>query len=562
MEAGIAAIKKRISSLSVNTEYEQSLLDNLTVDTAVETILVAGDQFSAVHMLLPTEEKPFLPEEFPAFPVTVEYGEVFRIKVVNAAKEIELYHTAGDFRHFCSGRLRELTQFTVQIPNPFLRDTRLIYFFLDDNLCQLNSAALGSSGCIVCLAADAGGLSDDYMELCRWLKDERCISNRVSMVLYQNGAFRNRMLPFMAESVLNRKKIGVFRCAKNNQDLLKPEKAIQAAVLDIQERKADNVADGVCAACCDSLKQKLEDALAEAKKDTETNEETAEKYRKALRTFQAMCVTERYAFSEILTKEEYENLTREIHEMFELLRIKLPAMVDEVVAKSDAVKADLKNLAGDYLGALIESYIGSLLDEITSGILNSRSRKEFDDLCNRFRRVMRDVELEYSEIEEQTKTAILRMGDINIGDFHTPLSGIIAPMLTFALCKVLSLFQLHLGFLARQAITEGFVMLTDAAMPKKAYARSVCKAIQGKLDELEQEISKQIQETILPCVSDTLLAEFDALVKLYSDQLQRRKEEYDKRYADTRQLARKLTEEQNMLHSIFESVSLAGNAEI
>ena len=168
---------------------------------------------SQLFSLLATEE-PLL--EFgwtPFFPIEAEYGEAISIRVVNRAGEIERFHNTADFRQCCGSRLEELTACTVQLPDPLLKRSSLRFLMLNNTSFQmLNERAAGCTGCVIVIAADAGGFSEDYQTLCDWLADERCAADRVSLILTQRAPRLNPALEMMAETMLKREKIAVFRC--------------------------------------------------------------------------------------------------------------------------------------------------------------------------------------------------------------------------------------------------------------------------------------------------------------------------------------------------------------
>ena len=257
-------LSQLLPTLCVDTSYEQGLL--AASGTSGERLLVAGSQESQLFSLLATEE-PLL--EFgwtPFFPIEAEYGEAISIRVVNRAGEIERFHNTADFRQCCGSRLEELTACTVQLPDPLLKRCSLRFLMLNDTSFQmLNERAAGCTGCVIVIAADAGGFSEDYQTLCDWLADERCAADRVSLILTQRAPRLNPALEMMAETMLKREKISVFRCSLGRGSGLPPARALDHAVRDILDRSgAGRDDDGVIRTCCVRVEEKLRTALAEA----------------------------------------------------------------------------------------------------------------------------------------------------------------------------------------------------------------------------------------------------------------------------------------------------------
>lgn len=520
-----------MNSLSIDTQYEQKLLESLTCQAELETILVVGDADAAPCTLLPLEKQLFETGDAFDFPLVAEYADVFSIHAVNRAGETEHYKMISDFRYFCASRFGEFCQCTVRIPDPLLKQYRLVYHQLSGDMDALNEAAKGCTGCILVMAADAGGLSDNYLSLCHWLAGERCIAGRTSMILNFRSPFRNRMLPFMAESQLKRKKLAVFKCGVSEQGTLTAARALESALLDIQERNGDSTEKDVLFVCMEHVKNRLHNEVRSLQEQQKKKSELAEQYKKAGELFQAMCTTEKYSLASILSKEDLEDLHSEIHGMFGLLRNRFPQMVEEVMDKSQNPKRDLKNLAGDYLSALTDSFIDSLLREVTDELLIPQTRQHFTNVCERFRRMMQEVQLEYETLEEHVKTEFLRMNEINLGDFCPAIAQAVSDVLT-RIIQILLVGEFESwGLLIADWLNDEisrFIAATAAAvMTKKQYAKSLCSHIQKQLDEHEQKICQQLQDTIFPRLTDMLQKEFEKLTQLYSDQIRERFLQYE-----------------------------------
>jgi len=531
MALNITQLETCLRSMSIDTSYEQKLLSGISCQQSDETILITGDPQADIYTLIPAPEQLFFADESIPFPLMVEYAETFSVQVFFGSNT-EIYHSVKDFRHLCHDRFAQVHRCVVSIPDELLRQNHLVFFTLDHNLPQLADSCPHCTGCVIVATADAGGLSEDYLDLCRWLLEDRCISKRVTLLLNHSGVFDNPVLELMTQTVLNRKKLGVIKCSTEDQAGFF---ALKAAVYDIQERSMEGIADAALLSCCSRIRQRLQAAVLEEQKIAQSNQLFAEKYRSADKTYNAMCVTELYSFAEILTKEEQENLWREIKSMFTRLRSCFPQMVDEVLQGSPNPRQDLKNLSGDYLGTLIDAYVEEILNEVLEDYLIPRTRERFHDLCDRFRRMMQDADLEYEQIENQARTVLLKMGDVNIGDYHTPLAEIAATVITaiikMSLTALLSKIGLgdwgyHIGRGLGKVVNSELTVLADTVTPIKYYARNITKVLMDQTNNLEQQVLQQIQETLIPRMSGVLQSEFETLVDIYRDQLQQKAEHY------------------------------------
>jgi len=148
---------------------------------------------------------------------------------------------------------------------------------------------------------------------------------------------------------------------------------------------------------------------------------------------------------------------------------------------------------------------------------------------------MQDADLEYEQIENQARTVLLKMGDVNIGDYHTPLAEIAATVITaiikMSLTALLSKIGLgdwgyHIGRGLGKVVNSELTVLADTVTPIKYYARNITKVLMDQTNNLEQQVLQQIQETLIPRMSGVLQSEFETLVDIYRDQLQQKAEHY------------------------------------
>lgn len=533
MQINIAELEGCFQSMSIDTSKERTLLNSILHMQNEETILIAGDQQADIYALLPTQEQLFLADECVSFPLRVEYADIFSIEVVLDSHKTEIYHNVKDFRHFCGSRFGSIEYCVVYIADEIFRNHHLVYFTIDRNIQQIADYCMQCVGCILVVAADAGGLSETYLDLCRWLSEERCISKRVTLLLNNCRGFVNSMLEYMVQTILKRKKLGVIQCGING---ITADFALKAAVSDIQERSMEGITEAVFHSCCSQVRQRLQGAIVQERDNEQQNQALAEKYQLACKNYHAMCVTEKYAFSEILTKEEHENLQREIKDLFENLQSCFPQMVEEVLNKISKPKEDLRNLSGDYLEALVNAYMEDILNEVLEDVLIPRTRDRFWNLCERFRRMMQDAELEYTQIEEKAHAVFLKMGDVNIGDYRTPLAQVTGTLLTtvlkVSLTAILSemglgIWGYYLGKRLENAIQSAVTTFTDVMIPSRQYANSITKALIKQLEELEEKILQQIQETIIPRMGSVLQTEFEILADVYYNQLQQKVQFYN-----------------------------------
>lgn len=543
MDRNIMEITAFLESLPVDTAMERGALTSAAGAAGMAAILVAGGPEGNPLTLIPAPDPLFAQEDLPGCHVTVEYGPEFSVRAVNADGEAERYRTAGDFRHFWSHRLDSMKECTITSPAAILRRVRLIFCCLDGDLDRLDAAARGCNGCVMVVPGDAGCLSDWDTALCERLASVWCLGGRTSMLLRLRSPFTNELLPVMAEQLLDRNKLAVFSCGVGKPDLLEDAAGLEAAVLDVLDREPGIIPDKVLRNALVRVREKLTLANGEAAAQEEKLQKLLQQCNQAAGAFQAMCLTEKYSLGTLLTQEDSSRLRKEIHDLFAVLQTRYPEMVEEVADQIPTAKEDLKNLAGDYLGALIDAFMDDLMDQVTRELLVPRTQERFLSVCQRFRRLAKEHGLDFGALESQAEVDFLRMCEINVGDFHPELSQLVANLLTGAVRFALIRFLDDLGYLIAEEIedwlSQTLVELADHLMPTRMYAKSLCKNSLNYLQKLEENLNHQLEETVIPRLIHVLQNEFDTMTGVYTKQLQRKTEavEEDLRAARQHRLA-------------------------
>lgn len=516
--------------LPIDTTYEQSLLA-ASLSEGSDIFLVCGTQDAQIFSLLPLETPLFQPHDFPLFPVDLEYGPSLVIAVTDKSGQTEKYHSVEDFHHFCAHCLTNFASCTVKLPEPLLQQTNFRFLLLNDpTFDSLNRVGKGVTGSILVVSADAGALSDDYSTLCDWLVKQRCISDRVSMILNQRAPVSNPMLTVMAEQMLQRNKIAVFTCGRRRTSPMTPQAALNNAARDLLDRTAGSADEGVFQTCCQQTLVKLVSALKIAEEESEMFRCRYESCIKAKDTFHAMALTEGYSFTQLLKQEEQENIRSEIRGMFTALKAALPALIQEVKENSQDPKEDLKQLAGDYLGDLINEFTSHLLSEVSEELLIPRANKRFHDVFERFQRLTQDDNIQLREQDiAHAEAEFLRMTEVNMGNYHTQTAKWFAALGEWTVKAWL--FDLDYGFASfTHRLTKILVPMmenfVDAVMPTGLYTRNMLKDILSQLDETENNLCSQLDETVFPRLYRILHKEFTGLTNAYGESLWQLAEEY------------------------------------
>ena len=558
-------LNKLLKELPVDTAYEQGLIEAAAFAGEKEICLVAGTQDSALFRLLPVGGELFKAGELPPFYVTAEYGGEFSICAVNKRGENEIYMTAEDFRAYCAARFGEIVSCTVQTPCDLLKKYSLRFFLMDGvDAAHLNKVANGCGGCVIVAEADAGALPDDYMTLCGYLAEERCIGDKVSMVLNQRTMECNDMLSIMAATMLGRESIDTFVWDTQAASAALTRGVLEQAVGGIMGLKAAGADEGVFNKCCDLAIKKLEAKIEETEERRAGYIESEEAYNTALKNFTAMADMGKYGLGDLLENHEKEAVRREIHGMFLSVEEALPELIGEVLEKSARPKEDLRQLTGDYLSSLINDFIEKLLNQVAAEQLIPRAEKQFARLCDRFSTVMSSVKLEPEDDISHALAEFLKMSDINIGQYHTQLagtlSGIVGALVKWALLnslyelEILSFGSVNIVNKLMDALEKKVTNWVDALTPKGMYGRSLNKDLIKHLNEQDELLCSQLDENILPRLYDYMKQEYEKLTGIYEKQLKDKKEHYGSLQRDEAQMIASLQQNRQAVEALRSAV--------
>lgn len=510
-----------MATLPVDTAAERELLWAAGASGAT-TILVAGSPEAAILTMIPGASGLFTGEDALPCPVTVEYGEAFSVRVTDRTGEAERYRTAADFRHFCASRFGQLTDCRITVPTEMLRRGTLVFVTLDAQ-CPPRIGERRVSGCVLVVCAEAGCLSDGETAFCGQIRDVWCVADRTALILRRQGPFVNELLPFMAGLLLGREDLGTFPCDPGGE-----LRAVEAAVADLLGRASGDVSERLLENCLGRVREKLLAAAEDAAALEQERLRLVRGFRQTADTFRAMCLTEKYSLGDLLTREDMEHVRKEIHDFFAVLRSRFPHMVEEVVDALPTAKADLQNLAGDYLGDVTDAFLDELLRQITGEMLIPRARERFYGICRRLRRLLQEQGLEDAVPEARTEADFLRISEVNMGDFHTGFSQIVAAAAGTAVWITIQMFLIDHEILGlddlvdqAEAWTQQTVMeLTDRFMLARMYARSLGKYSAEYLADTEQRVYSSLEDTVFPRLIHTLQREFEWMTGAYVARLE------------------------------------------
>jgi len=522
MMADITKMKEFLAALPIDTAEEIRLLNAVCTENSSETkaVLFVGDAAAAPFLLLPTDTQIFDEDDTIPFPIDVVWGSQFSISVIDGQETVERYHTAEDFRHFCKNRFAGFHRCTVELPDDRLRGIRLVYFLLTADMAALTDASHGCDSCVMVLAADAPGLTDETQALCQWLTGERCIGQNTAVLLRDRGYETNEQLLIMTEYMLDGEPQS-FQCDVADDSGTVSDIVFSAAASVIGESSNDDEpisasAQSMFAGISRKTRTRLE-AESEAQKVLAAQAEILlEKYKKAAREFRAMCDTAKYSLSS-LDDEEIKSIYDEIDAFFAMLNECIPGMIQDVLKNSDSAKSDLKNLTGDYINDQVDAFVSALTDDIAAHCLIPRAEEHLTRLIDQFRLMYEELHLASAETKNLAKTEFLQIADMNIGNYKPYLIGMLEEYLhsRVGLLRLLQLFGMDAAGGIADALDRYIDALGDLLTLKKPFANKIKNMVIQQMQDTKEQVKLQIKDTVIPRMGKILLTAFDEQTEGY-----------------------------------------------
>lgn len=511
-----------LSLCGVDTYPERRMLGGL----GCRILLVAGAQGARVFDLMSALELEPLSLEGAACAVACVYGERFCIQAREERGVTPCFFSAGDFRRYFDGRWEQLRECRVVSPAPLLREAEIRFLELGPETAgRLTELAGDCTAFLLALPCAAGAPGEEMQKLCRWIREERRLPDRAGIVLnHAEAGTVNAMLPLFLREWLGAEAPG-WRCgypASGKQ--LPPGDVLYAAVQltagDTGETDALTARN--CVARAREKTRARQDAL---EREAEECRRGARWLAGVSRSFRSSVENAGAAMHCALSLQQEKALREDIEGMTALLSQRLPGMVQEVVEKNGKqAKDDLKNLAGDYVEALLNAYITALAERICQEEWLPQVRQVFSRAVEEFRSLVKDAPVALETAQEGERAAFLKSLSLNLGNYidswALSLGGAVAAVVRTAVRSVLYQFE-EIGFLlillgvgdelANKAgsLAAGAV---DAIMPPKQYGKKLAQLLQKNIAKMGPDILDTMKSSMLPAINEHIARQYQDMV--------------------------------------------------
>lgn len=549
-------VLKALQACEVDTREEERML---TVNSGAThtVVLVAGTQaarpFDLANPLLKGAER--IGDQAVPYPVQFGFGERFRVRVEDKNGTEHIYMRWKDLWEDLGARPRDVVRCHVDTDISALDRVELRFLLLDeDNVRQLSELAADCRAFLVVLPSGAGAPGEEVYALCQWIRDARCLPQRTGILLnHTEMGLIVPGLPRMVKAWLGAEDAKQWKCSY--QDAGGPGSQLKDAVAWVLNR-GDAQADAQMAAgCVRRALEKLDVARGDLDQEMAALETAAQRVRKAQEGFRAYAenkgATMRFQMNEIQMAE----MEKDIDGLIQLLRDKLPEMLQEVKDNSPdgkQAKQDMK-LVDEYLETVCGDYIAALTSRIAYSWQDT-VKDIFHSALVEFRAIVNNTPSILEEQDAQSDAEILNSIQVNLGGYVDPTASTIGAIagkgatLSLALLAMMDetgivtvIYYSSVREQLEKTVGRVVQSVVDAVMPVDDYANHLVKALQdrvfdpkpqGKVSKLlgqeeetpvplAQKLKDNLKVNILPVAERTAKQQYQGMVDLACGALSR-----------------------------------------
>lgn len=503
-----------LASCGVDTMEEQLLLCQRAKATQRPVLLVAGDEPGRPLDLLEGLGVPPLSAEGGALPYPVECvpGPRFELAAADSRGEIHHYYDAPSFLTHGGD---DIVSLRVTVDAPLLETASVRFLTVSQEMLpSLPQLAGDCAGVALVLDSSAGAPEPAASGLCRWLKRTAGMGERICLILNhaEQGATN-----WMLESLLDIEPQATLSCdydaPRGAED--SPQAVLAAAAGMLDGGAGDE--EALSAQCLASARRKLDGHIAELEQAAADKTAAARWFRGSSRDFRAKMEMSKAALQVRLTPLQKEELYGDIQRLRDQLVQALPDMGAELAERHGRqAKDDMKNLAGEYVEALCNSYLKFVTRQIMDRDLMPQAEKAFREAEDEYRSLVARSPVPQGEWAGPSQgTELLKSVQLNLGDYQGGLSKLIGGLAFLAAAMVGAWLEINPYSTMSFARTAGRVV-TDAVdrarSPRDYVAHYIRERLFPELDKLPEDLFNALDETILPQIGGDLANWFGDMV--------------------------------------------------
>lgn len=504
------SILDALASCGVDTAEEQLLLRQRANAARRPVLLVAGDEPGRPLDLLEGLGVPPLSAGGEALPYPVECvsGPQFGLAAVDSAGGTHHFY---DVPSFLAHGGDDIVSLRVTADAPLLEAASVRFLTVGrETLPRLPQLAGDCAAVALALDSSAGAPEPAASGLCRWLKGTAGMEGRTCLILNhtEQGA-TNWMLESLLDIEPRATLSSDYDAPPGAED--SPQAALAAAARLLDGGAGDEGA--LATRCLASARRKLDGRMAELEQAAADKTAAARWFRDSSRDFRAKMELSKAALRVQLTPLQKEELYGDIQRLKDQLTQALPGMGAELVERNGKqAKEDIKNLAGDYVEAMCNSYLEFIARQVMDRELRPQAERAFREAQDEYNSLVARAPVPEGERAALAQaTGLLKSIQVNLGDFQGVLSklvGGIAGGAVFLAGVWLEINPYSMIGIAREAnrMVAGAVDgARKRAMKPQTYVSSyINKLLLPKLDKLPDELFKTLDETILPQIGGDL----------------------------------------------------------
>ena len=502
----------------IDISEEKKILQGLITAQNCTVILVTGLQNSDPFSLLAGFGLMNLfPKYFISpFPVECIYGDKLHLIAESADGERNIFYCADDFKTHFGNNWDNISMLQIALPAEVLRQTNLVFYSMNSGGNNWMQYAARCNGFILTLSADDGTISDNMISFCRWIDEKLCMKDCICTVLNhaEETLLVNYGLECTMQELLDENAV-ILTCDHDKSDEENPNAVINKAVTSVLSRKKAELTNLNYAAddILSGIGEKLQRKIIALEESLNKSENEKSKWLDAIETVRNEVIQDHYKLDCLLTEQEKLDIHEELVNFTAYLYEALPAMGEELVQCSDDPKADMGNLCGDYIEAVLESFMIAMVNELVESVLVPRAVDLFNFTQERLKVLLNDLPMNELKNSDNicVTTDFLKTLHINVGQSITKFALIIGDIVANV---ILLIFRKYgLGKIVGKIVTR----IVSAITPNKMFVNDCIKNINQKMPPKQTAdlVYENMNKSLLSLIICRLVEAYDRMVDEY-----------------------------------------------
>lgn len=504
-----------LEKLGVDLTEERALLDGAE-GSGGTVLLVAGTQNSRVYDMMEGLGIQW-DKDNPHCPVECTWGDSFSLRITDHCGAEHVFYRQEDFRRTI--KASDIRRCLLTCPAPLLKAAHIRFLDLGGvPAAQYPELAGDCSGFLLTLPCRAGAPGQEMQDFTKWIRDIRRIPARAGVAfnhVEEPGIVQTALALFLY-GWLGVEDAPTWQCGYGGEGRWDtPSGILEEAVSTLAAPGTAPGDTGILQSCAQQCAQKATELASSLSEEAKKHTEAAEWATEAQRQFRAKGQNAGVHLTFSLSDQQKQAIRQDVQGMVKMLKEQIPQMIEDLVEKNgEDAKQDLKNLTGDYMEMVLQTYLMALAEQIARNSWFDQAQKAFDEVVRDFQNLKRQSSVELDSRVNTEREQLLKIVEINLGNYITGFAQLVGKAVsvgvTYLINRVIrwvtdDMFSGggfsrwlggKIGILAEHA--------ADDLLPPKLYGQFIEKALIKELDGMGEPPADTAQKKKKPADNGTV----------------------------------------------------------